>query len=235
MRRPGPRRRGGASAGQWVHLVVRDSGAGMSPEVQERLFEPFFTTKEMGKGTGLGLATVHGIVTQNGGRVLVESEPGQGTTFEIRFPRTQAAAAAAPRPGARPWRRGEPGDHPRGGGRPAGAGGHGAGAARRRPPGARGLGRPGGARDRRAERRPAPPRGHRRGDARDERPRRGRRRCARASPGCGPSSSPATRRRSSRAGASSRAGSSSWPSPSRRRRWWPGCGPSSTRARPVAP
>jgi len=96
----------GSNGGEWVHLVVRDSGSGMSPEVQSRLFEPFFTTKELGKGTGLGLATVHGIVTQNGGRVLVESHPGEGTTFEVRFPRTLDAArdAAPPEPAPAPAR-----------------------------------------------------------------------------------------------------------------------------------
>jgi two-component system cell cycle sensor histidine kinase/response regulator CckA len=90
----------GATSGQWVNLVVRDSGSGMTTDVQERIFEPFFTTKELGKGTGLGLATVHGIVTQNGGRVLVESQPGLGTTFEVRFPRTlvDARSNAAPSP-----------------------------------------------------------------------------------------------------------------------------------------
>jgi signal transduction histidine kinase/CheY-like chemotaxis protein len=91
--------------GEWVCLTVRDSGSGMSPEVMAHLFEPFFTTKEPGKGTGLGLATVHGIVTQAGGRVEVESRPGLGSTFTVWLPRSHqapGAAAAATAIGDRP-------------------------------------------------------------------------------------------------------------------------------------
>jgi len=80
-------------AGRHVQLSLSDSGAGMPPEVLAHLFEPFFTTKEVGQGTGLGLASVHGAVKQQGGAVTVESAPGQGTTFRVLLPAGRRPAA----------------------------------------------------------------------------------------------------------------------------------------------
>ncbi len=93
---PGPTQ-SGLSPGSYLQLTVRDTGVGMTPEVMSRIFDPFFTTKEQGRGTGMGLSIVYGIMKTLGGNIIVESAPGAGSTFRLHLPKamtdTESAAA----------------------------------------------------------------------------------------------------------------------------------------------
>jgi len=100
-------RSGEVPPGEYVRITVSDTGHGISPEVIERIFEPFFTTKPAGRGTGLGLALVHSVVSEHHGYIDVASELGRGTTFTVWIPRVEGAASGASQAADLPMGRGQ--------------------------------------------------------------------------------------------------------------------------------